>query len=1055
MTQSTRTVLIAFFLMCSGACTLIYRVAWLRELRLVFGSTTASSAAVVAIFMGGLGIGNAVLGKKADSKQNPLWFYARLEFSISVIVALTPLLIDATRWAYINLGGQMALGATGATLIRLLFSALVILLPTILMGGTLPAAVVAATTPEDVNRHTAGLLYGINTLGAVVGTLISTFLLLAWLGTRTTLWTACVLNFAIAVLAGLLSRYRPLIADATSADRYELEVKVELAKSPETGAIHPFSDHRYVYVSAAIVGFVFMLMELVWYRMLAPILGGTTYTFGLILAVALLGIGIGGAIYPILFRRHFSPNLSALSLTCGLEAVLIAIPFSLGDHLAYWAEILHLINTHGFFGEIFGWALIASVVVLPASIVSGVQFPLLVALLGQAKQDIGKQMGYTYVANTLGCILGSLAGGFGLLPLLTAPGAWRLVVAVLVALSVGLTLFLFRWRNALRPQMTNMGIGLIALLLLSSTGPTAFWRHSGIGAGRITVPKLLTPNTIHDWENRERRTIIWQADGVESGVAIRASSGLAFIINGKSDGNAIGDAETQIGLGILPALLHPEPKSCLVVGLGTGETTGWLAKVNLVKHVDVVEIEPAITEMARRCASVNCDVLANPKVRLIYNDAREVLLTTSSKYDIIASEPSNPYRAGIANLFTREFYLSLDARLNQGGLFVQWLQGYEIDETTVCTVIATLKSVFKYVELWQSENTDMLLLCSQDPIVYDSMSLRERIRREPYRSALAAAWRTTQIEGLLARYVGGNALSGTLAASCSNSLNTDDFNSIEYGFARTLGHRTGFSVAHLREKAVSISAHRPRIFDRKIDWEGVDDERMAISAVGEQSVPIPLSASADQVTRGHAMQRYLDKDYTDMVLKWESQSRQAAGPTAMALLALAYAELGNEKAAVLIERLRSFNQCEAELLQGILLLRQGHIREASEVLSQAFVMLRDNPWPLPDLIEHALKAAVEIAEQNFAQAQKLVQALEKPFAVMSFEDSRKGAGYLVASHIDSKAMLPWIESYEPYVPWVEMFLQHRVQAYTAAGHPLTNRAKSDLEAFMEQEPRND
>ena len=136
-------------------------------------------------------------------------------------------------------------------------------------------------------------------------------------------------------------------------------------------------------------------------------------------------------------------------------------------------------------------------------------------------------------------------------------------------------------------------------------------------------------------------------------------------------------------MGILPAILHPDPKTCLVVGLGTGETAGWLAKVDSVKQVDVVEIEPTIKEMARRCTAVNCNVLANPKVRVIYNDAREVLLTTNAKYDIIASEPSNPYRAGIANLFTREFYRSVDARLNQGGLFVQWLQGYEIDEITV------------------------------------------------------------------------------------------------------------------------------------------------------------------------------------------------------------------------------------------------------------------------------------------------------------------------------------------------------------------------------------
>src|SRR3972149_6294583 len=382
-----RIAQVAVLLMCSGACALVYQVAWLRGLQLVFGTTTAASAAVVAIFMGGLGIGNAILGKKADLKPNPLRFYAQLEFCIALTVMCTPFLRYATRWAYISLGGQMELGTFGATLIRLMFSAMVILVPTFLMGGTLPAVVAAVTSPRDLNRRAAGLLYGFNTLGAVAGTLASTFFLLAWIGTRTTLWTACALNLTVAALAWLLSGSMP---KAVSPDiNVPAHKKVKVKSKPVKEDVHSLSNPRYVYASAAVVGFGFMLMELVWYRMLAPILGGTTYTFGLILAVALLGIGIGGAIYPLLFHRRFSPSLPALSLTCGLEAFLIAIPFALGDHLAYDAAIFHLINTHGFFGEILGWSAIASVVVLPASIISGVQFPLLIALLGQAKQDVG------------------------------------------------------------------------------------------------------------------------------------------------------------------------------------------------------------------------------------------------------------------------------------------------------------------------------------------------------------------------------------------------------------------------------------------------------------------------------------------------------------------------------------------------------------------------------------------------------------------------------------------------------------------------------------------
>jgi spermidine synthase len=586
-----------------------------------------------------------------------------------------------------------------------------------------------------------------------------------------------------------------------------------------------------------------------------------------------------------------------------------------------------------------------------------------------------------------------------------------------------------------------------------STGPTAFWRHSAIGAGRSEIPSQLTPNNIQRWQYQIRDGVIWQADGVEAGVAITASNGLSFLVNGKNDGNAIWDAGTQIGLGLLPAILHPEPQTCLIVGLGTGETAGWLAKVDSVKQVDVVEIEPVIAEMARRCAGVNGEVLQNPKVRVIYNDAREVLLTTKEKYDLIASEPSNPYRAGIANLFTREFYLSVDSRLKPKGLFVQWLQAYEIDDITISTVVATLKSVFNYVELWQSNVGDILLLCSQEPIVYDSGKIRERMSQEPFKTAFGRAWRATQIEGFLSRYIGGNMLSDELAKDYKKLLNTDDLNRVEYGFARTLGHRTGFSTVKLHEKAILLFDQHPKINDEQIDWEGVEDERMAISGIQGNVIPFFFNASPGQVKRGQALQKCLDKNYTDTISLWELQPRQAKYPTDTALLALAYAETGNPKSQAFIDRLQSFDKSEAELLQGIFLKNQGRYREAADVLSQAFVTLRTNPWALYIITENALDAAQDVMAQDASQAPKLVEALKEPFSVMYMEWNRKGVGCFAASRIGAKETLPWLESYEPNVRWDESFLQLRLQVYISTGNALESRARSDLELYKTQESK--
>ena len=451
-----RFALVGLLLMGSGACALLYQVTWLRELRLVFGSTTAASAAVLAIFMGGLGMGNALLGKRADTRSNPLAFYALLEALIAISVGLSPWWIDASRTVYIALGGQMALGALGATTVRLALSAFILLAPTLLMGGTLPAAVAAVTTPEDKNRRAVAVLYGVNTLGAVAGAMASTFLLLPALGTRLTLWSACTVNIAVSACAWFLSR-RQLATGPLAEPLAERLAAPSAQEKSANQPTHPLDGGQtlphpiHVYATAAAVGFAFMLMELVWYRMLAPVLGGTTYTFGLILSVALLGIGLGGTLYPLCFRRR-QPSLQSLSWTCGLEALFLAVPLALGDRLAIAAAMLHESNRLGFSGEVLGWSAIAAIVVLPAAIVSGVQFPLLIALLGRGHKDVGRQVGTTYAFNTLGSILGSLAGGFGLIPLLSATGAWRTVGIALAGLCAYLAIVAARRRAGQTPS---------------------------------------------------------------------------------------------------------------------------------------------------------------------------------------------------------------------------------------------------------------------------------------------------------------------------------------------------------------------------------------------------------------------------------------------------------------------------------------------------------------------------------------------------------------------------------------------------------------------------
>jgi spermidine synthase len=605
--------------------------------------------------------------------------------------------------------------------------------------------------------------------------------------------------------------------------------------------------------------------------MLGPILGGTTFTFGLILAVALGGIGVGGALYPVIFRDR-RPDLHWLALTLALEALAIAVPFALGDRLAVLAWVLGPLVSYGFVGQVFAWLLIAMIVVFPAAVISGVQFPLVIALIGQGSRNVGQQVGRAFAYSTFGSIVGSLAGGFGLMTLLTAPGVWKLTVLLLAAVATALLLLDFRRAPRFGRLVGPMGAAIAALGCLFATGPTAVWRHSGIGAGRAGQPPQ-SPNDLRAWMNRERRDIVWQADGRESSVAISANRGIGFVVNGKSDGNAVSDVGTQIMLGTLGVLLHPRPKSGLVIGLGTGESAGWMAHQPVIERVDVVEIEPAIGHVAQVCAPLNHDVLHHSKVRPIYGDARELLLTTRGRYDLVASEPSNPYRSGVSSLYTREFYGAVRNRLQPGGLFLQWLQGYEIDTATVRTVLRTLVDVFGHVEIWETSPADMVLVCSTEPLVYNGAELNARMAEPAMREALRVAWRTATLEGVVAHLVATDPFAQAVADEQLGPVNTDDNNVLEYRFARAVGLTGEFIVSKLRAEAVANHAQRPPQLERDVDWEAVEDIRIAYQAVEYT----PLSPTEFSGARGRRAQALLTfQNRTDLAAVsrlWDSQPK--------------------------------------------------------------------------------------------------------------------------------------------------------------------------------------
>ena len=634
----------------------------------------------------------------------------------------------------------------------------------------------------------------------------------------------------------------------------------------------------FVYAAAGVTGFVFFLQELVWYRMLTPLMGGSAYTFGMILGLALFGVGVGGFVYRVFVApRAGAITLRSFALLCALQACLLAAPYALGDRVAVFAWHANNLRCFGFGGQVLGWTMIAAVLVLGPALLAGVQFPWLVALLGEGKEEAGHDVGNAYAANTIGAIAGSLLGGFVLLPALTAPGCWRLTAWLMLALSLA-ALALTRRQTGYKTWLGVAGLAALVLGLTTLTmGPTGVWRHTAIGYPRlVTIPG--TPNELRGWENRMRHRVQREFDGRESSVAVTsADDGYSLMVNGKSDGSTLSDAPNQVMLGLLGALLHPHPTRACVVGLGTGSTAGWLAEVPGMQRVDVIELEPAVAELATNYfAAVNRNVLNKPNVHLTIGDAREFLLVAGAPYDLIASEPSNPYRAGVTSLYTREFYQAVQRRLAPGGIFTQWVQGYDVDALTIRLVYATLSSVFPYVETWSTQPGDMLFVCYQEAPTYSAEQLRQRVQVEPFAEALKRIWLTNSAEGVIAHYLASPALAREIQAQ-EHLVNTDDRNLLEYSFARSLVSEHKFNPDQITALASRRQFSLPEQLVGKLDISKVDEERLLFFAGRLQRFGIPETVQGEVRNRALAIQAYINADYATVLRNWGRRSGESDG----------------------------------------------------------------------------------------------------------------------------------------------------------------------------------
>ena len=696
----------------SGMCALIYEVVWFQLLELVIGSSAISLGVLLATFMGGMCIGSLWLPRVLGSQQHPLKVYAALELGIGFFGVIVLYAVPLVGNLYSLTAGH---GFAGIAM-RAVIAGICLLPPTILMGATLPAvARWIEATPTGISW--LGFFYGGNTTGAVLGSVIAGFYLLRVYDMSTSTWLAALLNFIIAGVAYTLAGRAPVVADVGEQTNFP-EAETENA-----------AGSRLIYFVIGLSGLCALGAEVVWTRLLSLMLGASTYTFSLILAVFLTGLGLGSAAGAGLARALKRPQL-ALGWAQALQVLGIAwAAWMIAGVLPYWPINPSLSPSQWFTLHVDVTRCLW--VVLPSACLWGASFPLALAAVVTRNEDAGKLAGRVYSANTFGAILGSLAFSLVIVPKMGTQHAEQLLlglsgVSALLAFSTML--------NAARNlAMTSAAVTLALMLVL---------------APRVTeIPGLLVAYGRYMVTWLDRVDIKYVGEGMNSSIAVSvlSSSGATqFHVAGKVEASSLPqDMRLQRMLGHLPALVHPNPKSVLIVGFGAGVTAGSFVPYPDIKRIVICEIEPLIPQVVSRYFSrENNDVLNDPRTAVFYDDARSFIITTKEKFDIITSDPIHPWVKGAASLYTEEYFEAVKAHLNPGGVVTQWVPLYESNMAAVKSEVATFLKVFPQGTVWANnvdgKGYDVVMLGGREAITVDVNRIEERLRGANYQRVVAS-----------------------------------------------------------------------------------------------------------------------------------------------------------------------------------------------------------------------------------------------------------------------------------------------------------------------------
>jgi len=713
----------------SGLAALIYEVVWFQLLQLVIGSSSVSLAVLLGTFMGGMCLGSFLFARVVSARHHPLRVYAVIEVGIGAIGLLVLIAVPLVGGAYAAWAGS---GVTGLVL-RGLAAGVCLLPPTLLMGATLPAlSRWVETTREGVSW--LGFFYAGNIAGAVAGSLVAGFYLLRVYDMPTATYVAAAVNAAVALLALALASFSTYAEGAAPA-----------APPTRTAAV------RAIYVATALSGMTALAAEVIWTRLLSLLFGGTTYTFSLILAAFLLGLGIGSSAGSALARMLERPRLALAACQALLVVAIAWASYMLTSSLPYWPIDPSISMSPSFNYQLdFARCLWT---VLPAALLWGASFPLALASVAERGHDPARLVGGLYAANTVGAIAGSL--GAGLLAAWIGSEHTQQVIVAVCAISAVLVL---RPVPSVEPA-PGASFRFAALVTLIAAGAAAL----AVAAIR-EVPGLLVAYGRYAATRVGQAEFIYVGEGLNSSVAVsRLSNGVLNYHNaGKVQASSEPqDMRLQRMLGHLTTLVPERPRSVLVIGCGAGVTAGAVSIDPRVERVTVAEIEPLVVRtVSTYFAEHNFDVLANPKVRTTIDDGRHFLLTTRERFDAVTSDPLDPWVKGAAMLYTREFFELVKQRLNPGGVVTLFVQLYWSNEAAVKSELATFFEAFPDGVVWANTmdgaGYDLVLLGQATPAPIDIERMEARLRSPEYAEvarSLSEIGFTSAVE-LLSTYAG-------------------------------------------------------------------------------------------------------------------------------------------------------------------------------------------------------------------------------------------------------------------------------------------------------------